>query len=162
MIFLARSVTSSMSPVQAPVDRYFQPPSADTTTMDAASPSGTDDAHLIAPASAAPVEIPAKIPTSVSRRVHSIDSRGRTTVLRSNSSAPPSSSKIGGMYPSSRFRRPSTISPAGGSTAQIDTASPSFSRRKRPTPSNVPEVPSPATKCVTPGQSRRISGPVPS
>src|SRR5580704_8649579 len=159
MIFLARSVTSSMSPVQAPVDRYFQPPSADTTTMDAASPSGTDDAHLIAPASAAPVEIPAKIPTSVRRRVHSIDSRGRTTVLRSNSSAPPSSSKIGGMYPSSKFRNPSTVSPAGGSTAQISIAG-FFSFKNRPAPSNVPDVPSPATKCVTSGQSSQISGPV--
>ena len=57
--------------------------------MEAASPSGSELAHLMAPARAAPVEIPAKIPTSVSRRVHSIDSRGRTTVLRSNSSAPP-------------------------------------------------------------------------
>ena len=53
----------SRSPVQAPVDRYFQPPSADTTTMDACSSSGTEDAHLMAPASAAPVEIPAKIPS---------------------------------------------------------------------------------------------------
>ena len=89
MISLARSVTSSRSSVQAPVERYFHPPSAETTTIDAGSPAGSDAAHLTAPASAAPVEMPAKIPTSVSRRVHSIDSRGRTTVLRSSSSAPP-------------------------------------------------------------------------
>ena len=42
MIPLARSVTSSRSSVQAPVERYFQPPSAETTTMEAASPSGSD------------------------------------------------------------------------------------------------------------------------
>ena len=82
MIPLARSVTSSRSSVHAPVDRYFQPPSAETTTMEADSPSPNDAAHFTAPARAAPVEIPAKIPTSVRRRVHSIDSRGRTTVLR--------------------------------------------------------------------------------
>ena len=38
MIDLARSVTSSRSSVQAPVDRYFQPPSAETTTIDAGTP----------------------------------------------------------------------------------------------------------------------------
>src|SRR5580704_11625738 len=97
MIDLARSVTSSRSSVQAPVERYFQPPSAETTTMDASTASSNDDAHFTAPAKAAPVEIPANTPTSISRRVHSIDSRGRTTVLRSNNSAPPNSSKMGGM-----------------------------------------------------------------
>ena len=34
--------------------------------------------------------------------------------------------------------------------------------RYRPTPSSVPDVPSPATKWVTSGQSFQISGPVPS
>ncbi len=38
MISLARSTTSSRSPVHAPVERYFQPPSADTTTIDAPDP----------------------------------------------------------------------------------------------------------------------------
>src|ERR1017187_3014566 len=99
MIDLARSTTSSRSSVQAPVDRYFQPPSAETTTIDASTPGSSDDAHLIAPATAAPVDMPAKMPTSVNRLVHSMDSRARTTVLRSRSSAPPSSSKMGGMSP---------------------------------------------------------------
>ena len=79
-------------------------------------------AVLTAPARAAPEEMPAKIPTSVSRRVHSMDSRGRTIRLPSSSSAPPLSMKIGGMYPSSRLRSPSTISPAGGSMASTLTS----------------------------------------
>src|ERR1019366_5574255 len=103
MMDLARSETSSRSSVHAPVERYFQPPSADTTTIDASTPGASEAAHLIAPAMAAPLDMPANIPTSVRRRVHSMDSRGRTTVLRSKSSAPPNSSKMGGMYPSSRL-----------------------------------------------------------
>src|ERR1017187_9477004 len=54
MIDFARSTTSSRSSVQAPVDRYFQPPSAETTTIDASTPGSSDDAHLIAPATAPP------------------------------------------------------------------------------------------------------------
>ena len=50
-----------------------------------------------APDMMAPELIPVKRPTSVSRRVHSIDSFGRTTTLRSRSSAPWFSVKIGGM-----------------------------------------------------------------
>ena len=65
-----------------------------TTTI---TPASMVCAHLAAPAMAAPDEMPANTPTSASRRVHSIDWRGPTIVLRSSSSAPPSSVKIGGM-----------------------------------------------------------------
>ena len=91
---LARSSTTSRSSVHAPVDRYFQPPSAATTTT---VPDSRRAAVLAAPASAAPDEIPAKMPTSVRRLVHSIDSRGRTIRFPSNSSEPWLSTKIGGM-----------------------------------------------------------------
>src|SRR5687767_6353741 len=52
--------------------------------------SGLDlTATFAAPASAAPADRPANTPHSAtSRRVHSIDSRGRTTRLRSRSSKP--------------------------------------------------------------------------
>src|SRR4051794_1316983 len=103
-----------MSSVQAPVDRYFHPPSATTTTI---TPSSMSPAHLAAAAIAAPDEMPANTPTSVNRRTHSSDSLGRTITLRSSSSAPLLSVKIGGMNPSSSDLSPSTISPAGGSTA---------------------------------------------
>jgi hypothetical protein len=73
MVLRARSTTTSMSSVQAPVDRYFQPPSADTTTI---TPDLDGPAHLAAPAMAAPVEIPANTPTSASFRVQRIDCRG--------------------------------------------------------------------------------------
>ena len=46
MIPLARSVTSSRSSVHAPVERYFQPPSAETTTIEADSSSPSDAAHF--------------------------------------------------------------------------------------------------------------------
>ena len=82
---MARSSTTSRSSVQAPVDRYFHPPSAETTTI---VPGRWTPAVFAAPAKAAPDESPAKIPTSISRRVHSIDSRGRTMLLPSRSSAP--------------------------------------------------------------------------
>ena len=119
MISLARSVTSSRSSVQAPVERYFHPPSADTTTMEAACPSGRAAAHFTAPASAAPVEMPGEDP-HFGQAPRPLDRLPRPhDGLAIESSAPPSSSKMGGMYPSSRLRRPSTISPAGGSTAQI-------------------------------------------
>ena len=62
-------------------------------------PAVADDEHddavvdalgdAAAPASAAPDEMPAKTPTSAIRRVHSIDSRGRTMRLPSSSSVPP-------------------------------------------------------------------------
>src|SRR5664280_490038 len=51
--------------------------------------------------------------------------------------------------------------PAGGSMAHTLTSG-FCSFRNRPAPSRVPDVPSPATKWVTSGQSRQISGPVPS
>ncbi len=116
---------------------------------------------MTAAATADPPEMPAKIPTSVRRRTHSIDSRARTIILRSSSSGPSLSLNTGGTKPSSRLRRPSTVSPEGGSTAHTRTAG-LRSLRKRPAPMSVPAVPRPATKWVTSGQSRQISGPVPS
>src|SRR5665213_3624286 len=117
IIDLARSTTSSMLSLQAPVERYFHPSSATMVTIVAVSSSAMVLAHFTAPDMIAPEESPTKSPTSAKRRVHSIDSFGRTTTRRSSSSAPLLSMKIGGMYPSSRLRSPSTISPAGGSTA---------------------------------------------
>src|SRR5579863_6372459 len=97
MIDLARSTTSSMLSLHAPVERYFHPSSATMVTMVADSPSAMVFAHLTAPAMMAPEESPTKSPTSVNRRVHSIDSLGRTTTRRSSNSAPSLSVKIGGM-----------------------------------------------------------------
>src|SRR5664280_532312 len=111
----------SRSSVHAPVDRYFHPPSAAITTM---VPDSILAAVLVAPARAAPDEMPAKIPTSISRRVHSIDSRGRTMRLPSRRSTPLLSVKMGGTYPSSRWRRPSTSSPASA-ISMTDTSLPS-------------------------------------
>ncbi len=125
------------------------------------TPSSSWSAPFTAAAMADPEEMPAKMPTSVRRRAHRIDSRARTIVLRSSRSAPPLSVNTGGTKPSSRLRSPSTASPAGGSTAHSCTSG-LRSFKKRPTPMRVPAVPSPATKCVTSGQSRQISGPVPS
>jgi hypothetical protein len=53
MTLRARSVTSSMSPVHAPVDRYFHPPSQMMTTM---TPSSISAAHFTAAATMAPDE----------------------------------------------------------------------------------------------------------
>ena len=75
---MARASTTSMSSVHAPVDRYFHPASQHTVTI---TPDSSVDAVRTAPARIAPDEIPAKMPTSVSRRVHSMDSRGRDDAL---------------------------------------------------------------------------------
>src|SRR5674476_1599258 len=82
MIFFARSTTSSMSSLQAPVERYFQPSSHTIVTIVAVSSSRIVVAHLTAPDMIAPEERPAKRPTSVRRRVHSIDSLDRKVVVR--------------------------------------------------------------------------------
>src|ERR1039457_4238506 len=97
MIDLARSTTSSMLSLQAPVERYFHLSSATLLTIVAESSSAIVLAHLIAPAMMAPDDRPTKSPTSVKRLVHSIDSLGRTTTRRSRSCAPWLSRKIGGM-----------------------------------------------------------------
>src|SRR5919112_1569419 len=119
MTRLARSSTTSRSSVQAPVERYFQPPSHTIMTT---TPSSMRAAHLTAAAMIAPDEMPANTPTSVMRRVHSMDSRGRTISLLSSSSNPSLSVNTGGMNPSSMFFSPSTSSPAGGSAAHTPTA----------------------------------------
>src|SRR5918999_3765932 len=119
MTRLARSSTTSRSSVHAPVERYFQPPSQMMVTT---TPSSMRAAHFTAAAMIAPDEMPANTPTSVSRRVHSMDSRGRTMSLLSSSSNPSLSRNTGGMNPSSMFFSPSTSSPAGGSTAPTSMA----------------------------------------
>ncbi len=90
-------------------------------TMLALSPrSASSFATFNAPAKDAPEEIPAKIPhSSTKRRVISMLSRGRTMRLRSRMLRPFHNSNTGGMYPSSKLRKPSTNSPSGGSTATI-------------------------------------------
>src|SRR5918998_2604544 len=119
MTRLARSSTTSRSSVQAPVDRYFQPPSQMTVTT---TPSSMRAAHFTAAAMIPPDEMPANTPTSTSRRVHSMDSRGRTMSLLSRSSNPSLSVNTGGMKPSSMFFSPSTSSPAGGPHPPTPTA----------------------------------------
>src|SRR5215218_3427939 len=114
MMRVARSTTSSMGSVHAPVDRYFHPPSHTMVTM---TPSSSSAAHFTAPAMIAPDEMPTKRPISVMRRTHSIDSRGRTMMRRSRRSSPSLSSKTSGTKPSLMFFNPSTSSPAGGSMA---------------------------------------------
>src|SRR6266498_762633 len=79
----SRSSASSSVPWYAPVDMYFQPPSATTTAMSARRPAA---AALAAMASAAcnapPVEIPAKMPSvSSSSRVRRSASRELTENL---------------------------------------------------------------------------------
>src|SRR5579863_6732513 len=100
MTRLARSVTSSMSSVHTPVDRYFHPPSLTMVTM---TPSSISAAHLTAAAMMAPDDMPANIPASTSLRVHSTLSRGPMIFDRSRREYPSLSRNTGGMNPSSRF-----------------------------------------------------------
>ena len=116
MIFLARSTTSSRSSVQAPVDRYFQPPSADDEHDDAL----VDPLGDLAPRRpcAAPDEMPAKTPT-LGQPAGPLDRlAGPHDALAVEQLGAAQFSYTGGMKPSSRLRSPSTFFPAGGSTAQ--------------------------------------------
>ena len=138
-----------------PLERYFQPSSATTNTT---LPSSSSPAMRTAMLAMAPLETPAKRPSSSSSlRVHVIASLLVTKILRSSRAR----SMIGGMKPSSSERSPWTGSPCIGSAATILTASPKASFRRLPVPINVPPVPSPATNADTSSSSSRISSAVP-
>ena len=74
---------SAYESVHAPDERYFHPASGASVTI---TPSSMRDAHLRAPLSTAPDEMPANTPTSRSWRVPSIDSFGPTIIFMSSSS----------------------------------------------------------------------------
>ena len=125
-------------------------------------PARSTSAHLTAPASAAPDEMPAKMPRSAEPacpldRVPRPDDRLAVEQLLARLAR-------GRSAGCSRRRgcedpRPSRPSVARPPTPARPDFAPSRSARR---PSSVPLVPSPATKCVISGQSRQISGPVPS
>src|SRR3954463_10302012 len=102
-----------------PEDRYFQPSSQ---TMKTTLPSSSSPAMRTAIEAIAPVETPAKMPSSSSSfLVHTTASWLVTKILRSSTER----SMIGGMKPSSSERSPWTGSPCIGSAGTIFTASPS-------------------------------------
>ena len=99
-------------------DRYFQPPSARSTTTD---PPSISRATRTATATAAPHDSPAKMPSSWSSRRRPITA---SRLLTRNLSSRTDSSSTGGTNPSSSERSPCTFSPGSGSAATIRAAGP--------------------------------------
>ena len=110
-----------------------------------------------APASAAPLDMPQKIPAPVARR--RLAANASSSPTRTMPAATPGS-QMGGTRDSLRFFSPWMRWPTPGSTAK--TSPPGLAAaRKRPRPTSVPPVPMPATTTSTsPRVWRQISGPV--
>src|SRR3954462_11673364 len=126
-----------------PLERYFQPSSQ---TMKTTLPSSISLAIRTAIDAIAPLETPAKMPSSSSSlRVHTTASWLVTKILRSSSDR----SMIGGMKPSSRERSPWTGSPCIGSAAT------DFSGSADPPPRGGPLAPPGAPAGGAPRHERR-------
>src|SRR6478735_5505080 len=111
------SSISSRLVEKVPADRYFQPPSGRSATI---VPDSISDATRAAATMTAPHDGPAKIPSrKTSSRRAAIASRFETRYFASMNDG----SRISGMKPSSRDRRPWTSSPGSGSAAMTRTPS---------------------------------------
>src|SRR5262249_28649107 len=114
-----RSSASSRVPEYAPVDRHFQPASATMNAMSARCPALRALAAMArAACSAAPVEIPAKMPSAssssrVRRRASLPETENRVVSTEGSYSS--------GTKPSSTLRSPYTSSPYRGSAATMAT-----------------------------------------
>src|ERR1022692_685505 len=110
---------SARVPLYAPVDRYFQPPSATSRAMSARSPAAWALAASARPAcSTQPAEIPPKRPSA---RTSCLVRRSASAADTENLEVRTESSYSSGTNPSSMFRRPYTSSPYRGSAATICT-----------------------------------------
>ena len=109
-----------------------------------------------AAARTAPDDTPANTPSRRSRSAVMTKLSSPPIIMRASSRL---RSRMGGTNPSSRLRKPWMRSSGSGAAAMTSTAGLN-SLSRRPVPMSVPPVPRPATKWVTSGRSRIISGPV--
>ena len=160
MVDFARSTTSSRSSLHAPVDRYFQPSSAMITTMVALA-RRRNGAGALHGARHRGARGDAREEPEFGEPTRPLDGLART---HDHLAIEQLLAVVVGERSAARSRRPGCAvrRPSRHSAARPPRSAPSgfCSLRKRPTPMSVPDVPSPATKCVISGTSRQISGPV--